>query len=312
MENNLREKRKDGRYYTSGNPFDNLPFRKWAIQIDLQNSQILEPFAGSNRLIKLLLAMGFCSNAVSYDIMPANNKVKQRDTLKEFPIGYDICITNPPWLAKNSASVRGLAYPDCQYDDLYKYALDKCLSNCAYIAALVPESFITANLFQDRLQSFVSLTDKMFMDTGHPVGLALFGPNPICDVDIWSGIKHIGLFSLMKKHKPKPQREGVSIKFNDPDGNVGLIALDNTKEASIRFCDVEELANYKVKTTSRHITKLSVDGKICINEWNLLINEFRNKTQDILMTSYRGIRKDGKYRRRCDWDLARGIIHHVK
>ena len=307
----LEEKRKTGRYYTSGNPFNNSPFMAWATQAGLPACQVLEPFAGSNSLIKLLSDMGFCSSAVSYDIIPADDEVKQRDTIEEFPTGYDICVTNPPWLAKNSASVRGLAYPDCQYDDLYKYALEKCLDNCAYIAALVPESFIAANLFQDRLQSFVSLTAKMFMDTGHPVGLALFGPDPICDVEIWSGLERIGLLSLMKKYKPEPQQEGVSIKFNDPDGNVGLIALDNTKEASIRFCDVEELADYKVKTTGRHITKLSVDGEICISDWNLLINEFRKKTYDVLMTSYRGIRKDGKYRRRCDWALARGIIHHA-
>ena len=104
---------------------------------------------------------------------------------------------------------------------------------------------------------------------------------------------------------------GVTIKFNDPDGNVGLIALDNTIEASIRFCDVGELSDYKVKSTGRHITKISVDGKVKIHEWNRFLNNFRDKTHDVLMTCYKGIRKDGKYRRRCDWGLARGIVHHV-
>lgn len=306
-------KREAGRYYTSGNPFDNLPFVNWAQQAGLPGNRILEPFAGANSLIKLLANMGLCSHAASYDIKPADAGVRQKDTLKAFPAGCDICVTNPPWLAKNSATIRGLTFPDCRHDDLYKYALEKCLDNCGHVAALIPESFITADLFQDRLQSFVSLTARMFTETGHPVGLALFGPEPVCDVEVWSGTRHVGRLSLLQQCKPKPQASGAPVRFNDPDGNVGLIALDNTKEASIRFCDVRELANYKVKATGRHITKLHVGGgaKMRIREWNRLIDEFREKTHDVLMTCYKGIRKDGKYRRRCDWALARGIIHRA-
>ena len=100
------------------------------------------------------------------------------------------------------------------------------------------------------------------------------------------------------------------MKFNDPHGNVGLIALDNTQQASIRFCDVADLSNYRVRKTGRHITKLSVDGAVRIREWNGYINRFRDRSNDVLMTCYKGIRKDGRYRRRLDWNLARGIIHH--
>jgi len=305
-------KREAGRYYTNGNPFANKPFKDWALQAGLPDARILEPFAGSNSLIKKLSCMGLCCHFMSYDIKPADINVQYKDTLQEFPTGYGVCVTNPPWLAKNSATVRGLAFPDCRYDDLYKYALEKCLNNCGYIAALVPESFITKNLFQDRLQSFVSLTARMFTDTGHPVGLALFVPDPVADVEIWSGMEYVGLLSVLKRLKPEQKKQGPLVRFNDPDGNVGLIALDNTKEASIRFCNVDELHGYNVKATGRHITKLTVGGKIRIPEWNHLLNEFRQKTNDVLMTCYKGIRRDGKYRRRCDWALARGIIHHVK
>lgn len=303
-------KRRTGRYYTSGNPFSAPPFSEWATRAGLPNTHILEPFAGSNSLIEMLSEMGLCQQSDSYDIAPGAAAVKERDTLKRFPKGYDLCVTNPPWLAKNSATVRGLDFPDCPYDDLYKYALAKCLDNCPYVAALVPESFITANLFQDRLESFVSLTVKMFSETQHPVGLALFVPDSVCDVEVWSGTERVGLLSALQEIKPTPQQNGSLVRFNDPDGNVGLIALDNTKEASIRFCDVGELADYEVKPTGRHITKLSV-GDVKIREWNRLLAEIRGKTQDVLMTCYKGIRKDGKYRRRCDWALARGIIHRV-
>ena len=308
---NWDNKRGKGQYFTHGNPFNNVPFARWAKQAGLPDTRILEPFAGSNSLVTLLDHMGHCRHAASYDIAPADIAVQQRDTLSQFPTGFDVCITNPPWLAKNSATARGLPYPNCVYDDLYKYALEKCLNHCGYVASLVPESFITANLFQDRLQDFISLTYDMFADTNHPVGLALFVPNDVNDVNIWSGARRVGLLSSLKKLKPRQQNAGISVRFNDPHGNVGLIALDNTKEASIRFCEVDELADYQVKQTGRHITKLNVEGGIRIREWNQLITEFREQTCDVLMTCYKGIRKDGKYRRRCDWGLARGIIHHV-
>lgn len=304
-------KREAGQYFTSGNPFGNRPFLNWAKQAGLPKVRILEPFAGSNSLITWLMGMGLCKQSTSYDIAPAHSKVKRRDTLTTFPKDYDICITNPPWLAKNSATVRGLSYPDCAYDDLYKFALEKCLNHCEYVATLVPESFITADLFQDRLQDFISITSNIFADTNHPVGLALFVPEPVHDVNIWSGLKRVGLLSALQKMKPEQQKSGTPVQFNDSRGNVGLIALDNTKEASIRFCEVGELCGYQVKQTGRHITKLNVSGGVKIKEWNRLLTAFREKTFDVLMTCYKGIRKDGKYRRRCDWGLARGVIHHV-
>ncbi len=306
-----KEKRESGRYFTRGNPFRNSPFEEWAERAGLPNSEILEPFAGSNSLIETLSSMGLCARFASFDIAPAAGDVRRRDTLKEFPEGFKTCVTNPPWLAKNSATARGLDFPECPYDNLYKFALRRCLDHCGYVAALVPESFITANLFQDRLQSFVSLTSEMFTDTKHPVGLALFAPSPVDDVDVWSGACRIGLLSEIKALRPTPLESGARVVFNDPRGNVGLIALDNTKEASIRFCEVDELADYAVKSTGRHITKLSVGTDIRIADWNGFLARFREKTFDVLMTCYKGIRKDGKYRRRCDWGLARGIIHHV-
>jgi len=305
-------KRGHGQYYTSGNPFAHRAFRRWARFANLPSKTILEPFAGANSLIWRLQGMGLCNKFSSFDIEPACAEVKKRNTLKSFPLGYDVCITNPPWLAKNSASVRGLPFPDCPHDDVYKLALEKCLAHCSWIAALVPESFIRAQLFQDRLQTFVSLTTQMFEDTGHPVGLALFGPTSVEDIHIWSGHRKVGILSKLQKLRPHPIPDGPLVRFNDPDGNVGLIALDNTQTASIRFCDIDELADYNVKKTGRHITKLLVDEKIQINYWNQILTEFREATHDVLMTCYKGIRKDGRYRRRCDWDLARGIVHHAK
>jgi len=149
----------------------------------------------------------------------------------------------------------------------------------------------------------------MFSDTGHPTGLALFASDSSDDVTVWSGSAKIGLLSKLEALRPTPRCNGPTVRFNDPNGNVGLIALDNTIEASIRFCDVEELADYEVKSSRRHITKMFVDCPVRISAWNRYLTTFRRATQDVLLTCYRGVRRDGKYRRRLDWNVARGIIH---
>ena len=308
---NKEKKRLHGQYYTEGNPFEHPAFLEWAKKSEISTKQILEPFAGSNKLIRHLQNMNLCGSFVSYDIHPEHERVEKRDTLDDFPIGYDVCVTNPPWLAKNSATVRGLPFPNCKYDDVYKLALELCLTNCDWVVAVVPESFIRANVFRDRLYQFVSLTANLFEDTGHPVGLAMFIPERCNDVMVWSGRKRVGRLSTLESLRPEPDPDGVSISFNQPTGNVGLIALDNTLTDSIRFCDVRELQYYKVKKSGRHITKLSVDGEVKIDRWNQFFNSFRKYTSDVLLTCYKGIRKDGKYRRRLDWQTARGIIHHA-
>lgn len=304
-------KRRNGRFYTVGNPFHHEAFQAWARRSGLPAHTVLEPFAGSNRLIEHLESMDLCRQSKSYDLHPSHPKVQKRNTLRSFPRGFQVCVTNPPWLARNSATFRGYDFPNCPYDDLYKFALEKCLQHCGWVTALVPESFICTHVFKERLGDFVSLHPDLFADTGHPVGLALFGPDPVRDVRVWSGDSRVGILSELEKLRPRPRPNGPRVRFNDPQGNVGLIALDNTKTASIRFCPVEELADYPVKRTGRHITKLHVEGKIQIHKWNRCLAEFRARTCDMLLTCYKGIRKDGRYRRRLDWKLARGIIHYA-
>ena len=306
------EKRRNGQFFTHGNPFQHKVFLWWSELANIARETILEPFAGANSLIEHLEHMDLCADFQSFDISPSSKRVKKKDTLENFPRGFNVCVTNPPWLAKNSATVRGFEFPDCSYDDLYKFALSKCLDYCRWIAALVPESFICANLFRERLIGFISLTPDIFADTGHPVGLALFGPSKGKRTDVWYGDSHIGNLESIEALRPKPTEDGPGVTFNDPDGNVGLYALDNTREASIRFCPIDELSDYEVKGSGRHITKMTVEGEIRIDDWNSFIADFRNQTKDVLMTSYKGIRKDGMYRRRLDWSLARGIIHNAR
>jgi hypothetical protein len=311
LSNFIDNKRRNGQYFTQYNPFDNKAFQEWSNECNLKDSLVLEPFAGSNNLIKMLQEMDLCNNFTSYDIDPQNENVLFKDTLQDFPKGYNICITNPPYLAQNSAKRRGLVYPETNYDDLYKFAIDKCLKNCKNVGAIIPASFLNSKLFRDRLSHYVMLNTKMFNDTAHPVCLALFKEKSN-DVEIYEDKEFIGKLSELEKKLPT-SKDKIEMKFNDKDGKLGLIAIDNTIEPSIRFCNGNEINSDKICNSSRSITRISIDCDIekLIKNLNEMLNDFRKETYDVFLTPFKGLRKDLKYRRRLDYALARNVINQV-
>lgn len=303
-------KRELGQYFTTYNPFQNSGFLNWAYECDLIKTTILEPFAGSNNLINMLQDMGLCSDFKSFDIEPKNKFVKRRDTLKNFPKGFKVCITNPPYLAQNSAKRRNLEFPNIIYDDLYKYSLEKCLENCDYVGAIIPASFFNANIFRERLSHYILLNSKMFNDTEHPVCLALFKKYSE-DVDLYNDNKYLGKLSDLKKKLPK-SNINMDIRFNVPNGNLGLIAIDNTIEPSIKFVNGEEISPDRIRVSSRSITRIMIPTKYKINsiieKLNYNLNIFRKETYDLFLTPFKGLRKDNYYRRRLDYKLAKKLI----
>lgn len=303
-------KRELGQYFTTYNPFQNSGFLNWAYECDLSKTTILEPFAGSNNLINMLQDMGLCTDFKSFDIEPKNKFVKRRDTLKNFPKGFKVCITNPPYLAQNSAKRRNLEFPNIIYDDLYKYSLEKCLENCDYVGTIIPASFFNANIFRERLSHYILLNSKMFNDTEHPVCLVLFKKSSE-DVDLYNDNKYLGKLSDLKKKLPK-SNINMDIRFNVPNGNLGLIAIDNTIEPSIKFVNGEEISPERIRVSSRSITRIMIPTKYKINsiieKLNYNLNIFRKETYDLFLTPFKGLRKDNYYRRRLDYKLAKKLI----
>ena len=323
----MDEKRASGRYYTRGNPFQLEPFQTWTNVSNLEQQTVLEPFAGAKDIPRLIGDAHLqCRDWAFFDIEPGAKGIVQRDTLADFPKGFNVCITNPPWLARNSATRRGLPFPEAtRYDDLYKYALEQCLTHCGWVAAIIPEAFIRSGLFLERLCDFISLVpqkqdetnyppDKggrggsvMFEDTEHPVGLALFAPDATSDVRIWRNNQFLGTMRELREHLPQSS-SNRSIVFNEPNGNLGLIAIDNTVSASIRFCPAEELKDYPIRVHCRSITKIGVPWRVDIDMLNARLTTIREKTHDVFLTAFKGIRRDGYYRRRLDWASARAMI----
>lgn len=319
-----------GQFYTIVNPFNNDLFYKWIDTIDnFKNTEILEPFAGANNIVKMINDLGYKNQWACYDIEPGeiNNfpsfTVNKKDTLLEYPSHYIVAITNPPYLAKNSATRSGLPFPKTDYDDLYKYSLYIMLKNTQYVAAIIPESFITQGIFHNRLFGIISLTSRMFDDTDCPVCLALFVPEEkksnikldINDFFIYKENVSKGKFSDIKAKRIKAKSLN-DWKFNVPNGEIGLFAIDNTKTKSIKFVLGTEIDSYKIKVSSRGVTRIKglpeyVNINIFIKEANKEIDNFRKNTNDLFLTAFRGLRKDGYYRRRLDFNLAKEILSYT-
>ncbi len=307
-------KRSRGQFFTvKQNPFESVAFAKWAKLAGLPDRRILEPFAGANHIIKSLQNLNLCQEFESFDVAPADSQVKTKDTIASFPIGFEVCITNPPWLARNSATRRNLPYPTCQYDDLYKLCLELCLTNCEYVAALMPASYLQSGLFRDRLHTFILLHELIFNDTENPVCLALFTGDRNDATEVYYDDQLIGELRELQSKIPAPIKDRVT-KFNDPAGQLGFISFDNTRERSIRFCETKEIESYEIKVSSRFITRISGNfevNPVLIRKLNGMINKFRDETSDLFLTPFKGIRIDGQYRRRMFFSQARRFINAI-
>lgn len=319
-------KRLHGQFFTVTNPFSCNSFFEWLKSIPKwDKATYLEPFAGSNNIVSMLRSLDRDNPWACFDIEPPaiedpeSPPVVRRDTLLDYPTGYSVAITNPPYLAKNSATRRGLNFPETQYDDLYKLALHVMLENTPYVAAIIPESFITQSLFLDRLHSVESLTCKMFDDTEVPVCLAMFVPADTkaqpTDFSIYASDQLIGTYSQLREFIDFQQPvRSLSLRFNEPSGQIGLKAIDGNIRASICFLPGSEIDSSDVKVTSRSKTRIGVEGlstqqvQKLIAEANRILEVRREKTSDVFMTAFKGLRRDGRYRRRLDFAQARNIL----
>lgn len=336
-------KRENGVFLTQGDPFGYDAVAEWVD--DAVSSighgdalRICEPYAGTNsllsyfdshyhdRLVKYDVAWS------SFDLMPpvddknlfASSPIRQTDTLMGLPDKYDIVITNPPYLARNSARRRGFSFPFDHHGigierpaDLYQIALDTCLSSAKYCAMLIPESFVTSSYDKARLKSVISLPGDLFSDTDCPVCLALFVPYETGGYAIYANDgRLIGMDSEISDVSSMllGQYNG-RISFNIPDGDIGLLGVDGADDKRIRFVVGSAIQSSDIKQSSRVITRISIDGltaeddmSAVIDDANQRLNEWRERTGDVLLTAFKGVRRDGMYRRRLSYAVAERLL----
>jgi hypothetical protein len=311
---NTDDRRCRGAFFTVGNPFTVQAFSAWLAGTD-PAAVVVEPFAGAAALPRLMAEAGHVRTWAMYDIAPAADGVVANDSLRSFPPGFAVCITNPPYLSAHVARRRRLDVDMDIFDgyaSLYQTALDRCLASCAHVAAIVPESLITSGMFRDRLSDVVSLPGPMFTETTMPVCLALFGPDPVPASRLWLWDELLG--DVGNLCAPPAERPcGSRVRFNVVDGQIGLRACDSDSGPTIAFCEPAEIPADRVNAASRLITRIAVDrlatdAQSLIAAANAELARWRTATGDAALTPFCGSRSDGRYRRRLDYGSARALL----
>lgn len=299
MNNN---KIKHGQFFTVENVFKLNMYREWTTMFRIDKTLVyLEPFAGSNNLVRMMKEIGFDNKWKCYDIDPKYYTPKngyyilKRDTIKHFPKGYRICITNPPYLNRSIATHKGIKIPEHKLNDLYKISLEKILDNCDYVAAIIPENFIRSGLFHNRLHSVSILNCKVFNDTTYPVCLALFIPERLkCgeeDFLVYKLDEYIGTYKQIQEKELKSDFNEIEWKKDIKKGNIGIYTLDTTNNNRIRFLRAEDL-NIKKDYNTRTKIRMNglpdeIDRDIFINKCNEILEQYREDTSDLLLTSFK-------------------------
>lgn len=282
-----------------------------------------DPFAGAgDLLIASREILGFRS-LIGLDIDEALDW-QVNDSLIEIP-KFDgaIIITNPPYIAKQSASRKKMDlskyFSTTKYDDVYLLALDKMLEAQDYVVAIIPESFINSNYKQkNRLSSITILEENPFEDTENPVCVACFDNRikNFDEINIYKNDKLINTLADILNIRIEP-KNNIDITFNTLKGWLGLRAIDSTDDIKYINFDFKDNIKYdwenRIKVSSRHLTLIDIDipddlREKFIEECNSIIKDLRCKSSDVLLTPFKGNTKSGKRRRRLDFRLARAIM----
>ena len=284
----------------------------------------LDPFAGNGDLLKVAKEIGF-QKTKGFDIDKSLNW-KINDSLLSIPkIKNSIIITNPPYLTNYSAKRKNIYnsvkkyFEICKYDDIYQLAVEQCLNNDFGIM-IIPETFINSRFPKHRLTSITIIEDQLFNDTENPVCVICFdNKNKTYDkIKVYKNDKMLGTLGYFEKMRRTPQKN-IYIKFNSPKGQIALRAVDTTDPARpISFMKSEEI-DYDlsdIKQSSRLITVVELNTKKekiekIIKFSNELLFDFRKKTNDVLLSPFKGNKKNGERRRRLDYLTARAILENA-
>lgn len=265
-----------------------------------------------------------------------------------------VCVTNPPYLGKSSAKrlgIKDVSKYFKQFDDLYLEALYKCYNYYNAGLMIVPESFISYllntettnnnlnnNLILSGITNIVSLYENPFNDTNVPVCVIIWdhraarfmlnnykilNTNAIVTIDTIPDActRMIDLVKIRRQYTDNTDIDSIkqNIKFNDPNGSIGLVAYDSyiANKKPIQFCSIDKLPFDKntVSKESRMNTIISIPAIYndlvpnIIDFSNYILNDIiRKQTYDLVLTPFKCNNTNGIRRRRLDYNLAKSII----
>jgi hypothetical protein len=290
------------------------------------NGNLLDPFAGDGHLLEAIKSdpvLGrLVSQATGFDIQ--GDTFPFNDSLVAIPNPKRaVIVTNPPYLANHSAKRKGVDQLVAKYfagstqKNLYRIALEKALESADYVVAIIPETFLLSTFSKNRLELAVVIQDSLFGDTDAPALVACFTKERCADAHIFTGNQRIGSLSeiLALRESTAPKH---TIVFNDPNGRIGLRAVDGSDgKTPIAFVAARDFGypSDSVAVSSRLMTYLEVPGvedeeiPELISKANGMLASIRMRSGDLVLAPFKGNNKAGKRRRRLDYALARRILN---
>jgi len=291
-------------------------------------SRVVDPYAGAGDLLNAVNDLPW-REVIGYDIDPSLGW-PINDGLVDIPYHEDaIVITNPPYLAKNSAarndleSYQHFKEPDNEiFEDLYQIALRRVLEKYKKAVFIIPETYFQTEFFKSHLDMYTVIEENPFNDTDCPVCVAAFtvsndfyrisGNNYRIYKNDSYLFNRLDLEDIIFEFK---SRRRVGLDFNNPNGKLGLRGVDGVDPLDrICFAPPDDL-NYNlanIKPSSRAITLIDVEGVEINNTFlqtaNVLLNILRLKTRDVILSPFKNNNKLGQRRRRLDYYWARKII----
>ena len=309
-----------GAFHTQGSCWLNAAVSEFILSTNLFTA--VDPFAGKGDMLNLV-ASELQMEKFGYDINESTGW-EVNDSLVSIPRRpKSICITNPPFLAKYSARRKSIwpmvggYYEKYGRNDLYEIALDRCLASFGHVVAILPETFLHSAYSKERCERIVVLEENPFDDTTFPVCVTCWSPATGQDSDIYVGEDKVARYSDILRLRRSVGRSG-RVVFNHPEGNIGLRAVDGTKEGDrIGFFPGNEFGypRSRIKSSSRLMTYIMVgelDSESAIQEFcetsNGILEKYRDETSDTILSGFKGNNRLGKRRRRLDYGMARKVV----
>lgn len=314
-----------GQFYTKKNRWLREHIKSFILEKECDIAY--DPFAGNGDLLKLAKSFGI-KKTVGLDI-DASRGYKVNDSLINIPhIDNALVITNPPYLTNYSAKRKNIYqnvekyFIHSKYNNIYLIALEKILLAQEYVVAIIPETFINAYFpYKPRLVSVTIIEDNCFNDTETPICVVCFDGEykSLDDIKVYKNDIFLNSLKYYENLRMKPDKK-IKMQFNDINGNIALRAIDTTNPKKMIQFMKKSVLDYNlkgIKGSSRLITLINFD-KVSdeelddlIYECNVILNKFRNETDDVLLSPFKGNMKNSKRRRRLDYETARAIIERA-
>ena len=318
------KKRDLGQFNTTGDSWLSNRIKNF---IKKSNARIiLDPYAGQGDLLKQGKQILTKAKVIGYDI-DKKLEWKINDSLKSIPFHNNvIVITNPPYYAKVSATIKKrnnvLKYfKNNSYEDLYQIAIEKVLAKYDKAVFIIPETFVN-KVAQKQWIKFIEVLDvNPFQDTEVSTCVVVFDKTQkkYNDFIIYKKGKKIN-FQDMNKFKLHTKKMSCREKvlFNKHKPMIGIRGFDAANgNQAIEFFKIKDFKKIydinKIKKSSRAYYTASIPSvrkisNIQIKKMNEELSKIRNRYFDVIFSPFKGYDKNGIRRRRLDFEIARYII----